>query len=186
MKKKILMVIASMMVILTANAQNSELKNEIGLYYGFGSASNIVSTITAIVGAAAGEQSNFWGPVGIEYFHHVTPVVAIGGMASIAGCDVANKSGNSNFTESYVSVMPAVKFNWLRKEYFGMYSGVAAGVMFVSADTKGDPNVRSDSGVYFMGQATAIGMEFGGAFRGFAELGFGEKGFLCAGIRYKF
>ena len=186
MKKMILMVVAAMMVTMTVNAQNSELKNEIGLYYGFGSASNVVSSISAIVGAAAGEQSNFWGPVGIEYYHHVTPVVAIGGMASIAGCNVGNKNGNSDFTERYITVMPAVKFNWLRKQYFGMYSGVAAGVMFVSADTKGDPTVKEDSQVYFMGHATALGLEFGGAFRGFAELGFGEKGVLCAGIRYKF
>lgn len=186
MKKMILMVVAAMMVTMSANAQNSELKNEIGLYYGFGSASNVVSSLTAAFSGAVGDQSNFWGPVGIEYYYHVTPVVGVGGMASVAGCNVGNKNGQTDFTETFITVMPAVKFNWLRKEYFGMYSGVAAGIMFVSADTKGDPTVKGESKVYFMGNATALGLEFGGAFRGFAELGFGEKGFLCAGIRYKF
>ena len=39
----------------------------------------------------------------------------------------------------------------------------------------------------FMFQATALGAEFGGEqFRGFVELGVGEKGLLCAGLRYKF
>ena len=37
-----------------------------------------------------------------------------------------------------------------------------------------------------MFQASLIGAEFGKQFRGFAELGVGEQGFLLAGIRYKF
>jgi hypothetical protein len=39
----------------------------------------------------------------------------------------------------------------------------------------------------FIFQATAVGAEFGGErFRGFVEAGVGEKGLLCAGLRYKF
>jgi hypothetical protein len=38
-----------------------------------------------------------------------------------------------------------------------------------------------------MFQGTGIGLEAGSeAIRAFAELGFGEKGTLCAGLRYKF
>ena len=35
-------------------------------------------------------------------------------------------------------------------------------------------------------QASLLGVEFGGAFRGFVELGFGEQGIALAGLRYKF
>ncbi len=38
----------------------------------------------------------------------------------------------------------------------------------------------------FMAHVSALGMEFGGPFRGFVELGFGERGMLTAGVRYKF
>jgi len=187
MKKMTLMIVGILMATMNVNAQNSELKNEIGLFYGFGSASNVVSIITGAFSGAVGDQSNFWGPVGVEYYHHVTPVVAVGGIVSIAGCKVKDKNNSaSDFTESFYTFMPGVKFNWFRKEHFGMYSGVAAGIMIASGDTKGNPNVKGESEVYFMGQGTALGVEFGGAFRGFAELGFGEKGVLCAGIRYKF
>lgn len=31
--------------------------------------------------------------------------------------------------------MPSVKFNWLRKKSFGMYSALSAGVMFASIST---------------------------------------------------
>jgi hypothetical protein len=45
---------------------------------------------------------------------------------------------------------------------------------------------KSENITSFMGHATALGAEFGGPFRGFIELGFGERGMLSAGLRYKF
>ena len=39
------MIAAMMVAALTASAQDDNLKNEIGIYYGFGSASDIVSTV---------------------------------------------------------------------------------------------------------------------------------------------
>ena len=126
--KKMMMIAVMLVASLGVSAQNDELKNEIGVYYGFGAAPDIVST--------------------------------------------------------YYTVMPAVKFNWLRKDYFGMYSGVAAGLMVASLS--GSKNGGSDSKVDFMGHLTALGAEFGGQLRGFAELGFGERGVFTLGLRYKF
>ena len=37
-----------------------------------------------------------------------------------------------------------------------------------------------------MAHVSALGMEFGGPFRGCVESGFGERGMLTAGVRYKF
>jgi hypothetical protein len=37
-----------------------------------------------------------------------------------------------------------------------------------------------------MFQLSFIGVEFGSKFRGFAEAGIGDQGFIQAGIRYKF
>jgi hypothetical protein len=83
--------------------------------------------------------------------------------------------------------MPSVKFNWLRKNHFGMYSGVSAGIMIHSATQKVNGNKDTDSSVNFMFQLTGIGAEVGGEHvRGFAEFGVGEKGILCAGVRFKF
>jgi hypothetical protein len=87
--------------------------------------------------------------------------------------------------------MPSVKFNWLRRDHWGLYSALSAGVMFVSdkvsSNYHGDRKAGSDNVTCFMFQVTGIGIEAGGeALRGFAELGFGEKGALCAGLRYKF
>ena len=96
-----------------------------------------------------------------------------------------------DLTENFITVMPSVKFNWLRKKNFGMYSALSAGVMFASVSVDGaaknaDPDAKDETVTSFMFQATALGLEFGGNFRGFVEAGLGEKGLLCAGLRYKF
>ena len=179
--KKMMMIAAMLVASLSMNAQDDDLKNEIGVYYGFGAASDIVSTITTTISKSfsSSDQSGFWGPVDVEYYYHVTPVVGVGAMASIAGC----KWGEDGECKTkYYTVMPAVKFDWLRKTHFGMYSGLAAGIMIVSDSFKDE----SKSKVFFMGQLTALGAEFGGQqLRGFTELGFGERGMLTLGLRYK-
>lgn len=192
MKKILVMVVAAMMATVNVNAQD-ELKNEIGVFYGFESVSNIFSVYSNMFAAAAGDQSSFWGPVGVEYYYHVSPVVGLGAVAAYAGCKAEDeKTHKDDLSEIFITVMPSVKFNWLRKKHFGMYSGLSAGVMFLSVSTNdsakaSDPDAKDETLTSFMFQATALGVEFGGEqFRGFVEAGLGEKGTLCAGLRYKF
>ncbi len=192
MKKILLLVIATMMAVVNVNAQD-ETKNEFGVFYGTGSASDILSYITSSISAAAGDQSSFWGPVGAEYYYHVSPGVALGAVGAFAGCKAKDeKTGQNDLSETFITVMPSVKFNWLRKEHFGMYSALSAGVMFLSVSCNdnakaADPKAKDETLTTFMFQATALGMDFGGEqFRGFVEAGIGEKGLLCAGLRYKF
>ena len=132
-----------MMAVVNVNAQD-ETKNEFGVFYGTGSASDILSYITSSISAAAGDQSSFWGPVGAEYYYHVSPGVALGAVGAFA------VSCNDNAKAA-------------------------------------DPKAKDETLTTFMFQATALGMDFGGEqFRGFVEAGIGEKGLLCAGLRYKF
>ena len=98
-----------------------------------GSASNILSIITSSISAAAGDQSSFWGPIGVEYYYHVSPVVGVGAVAAYAGCKAEDeKTHQDDLTETFITVMPSVKFNWLRKKHFGLYSAASAGVLFCS------------------------------------------------------
>ena len=190
MKKTILMAVAALMATLSVSAQDE--KHEIGVFYGIESISNVASFVTSGLAASVGDQGSFWGPVGVEYYYHVSPVVAVGGVAEIAGCKAENeKTKSEDFSEKFITVMPSVKFNWLRKKSFGMYSGLSAGAMFVSltpsdAAKAQDSSFQDESITIFMFQATALGVEFGGKVRGFAEVGAGEKGYLCTGLRYKF
>ena len=192
MKKILILVVAALMATVGVNAQD-ELKHEVGAFYGIGSASNIFSAITSSISATAGDQSSFWGPIGVEYYYHVSPVVGLGAVAAYAGCKAEDKKTHKDdLSETFLTFMPSVKFNWLRKKHFGMYSGLSAGVMFLSVSANGnakasDPDAKDETLTSFMFQATALGVEFGSeAFRGFVEAGLGEKGEICAGLRYKF
>ncbi|MBR6015798.1 MAG: outer membrane beta-barrel protein [Prevotella sp.] len=191
--KKVFLTLFVALFSMSAQAQEQEFKHEIGVFYGFGSASDILSTYTSMFAAAAGDQSSWWGPVGVEYYYHISPVVGLGAVAEYASCKAMDEKNRTNdLNETFITVMPSVKFNWLRKKYFGMYSSLSAGAMFLSLSCDNnvkatDPDAKDETLVAFMFQATALGMEFGGsAFRGFVEAGIGEKGLLCAGLRYKF
>lgn len=192
MKKIILIAVVAMMATMNVNAQD-ELKNEIGVFYGVESASNILSIYSTIFSAAAGDQSSWWGPIGVEYYYHLSPVVAVGGVGVYAGCKaIDEKTNQMDLSETYITLMPSMKFNWLRKKHFGMYSALSAGVLFASisgneAAKRADSEAKDETITSFMFQATALGIEFGGRnIRGFVEAGLGEKGTLCGGLRYKF
>lgn len=191
MKKILVMLVVALMTTMNVIAQD-DTQHEIGVYYGFGSASDIFSILTNAISAAAGDQSSFVGPIGVEYYYRISPVVAVGGLASYATCKAEDKkTKKDDLTESFITIMPSVKFNWLRNNGFGMYSALSAGVMFLSVSfddsvKAADPDAQKETKAKFMFHATALGVEFGGNLRGFAELGFGEKGLLCAGLRYKF
>jgi len=195
MKRILLMAVVAMMATMSVNAQSDEPKHEVGIFYGIGSASDIISTYLEVFSYAVGGQSSYWGPIGAEYYYHISPVVGVGAIAEYAGCKVDAKNNSDACDLTYLTLMPAVKFNWLRKKHFGMYSGLAAGVMLASinpdSSVKGqlDNNgkeIKKETVTSFMFNATALGIEFGGNLRGFGELGIGEKGIFCFGLRYKF
>lgn len=177
MRKILLLVIAAMMVTVDMSAQD-EWKNEIAIAYGAGANTDIVSSI-ATAFFSGGKQSSFWGPISVEYFYRPDSKLGFGGIAAISGCKWKH---SDNAKTTYFTLMPAIKYNWLNKSHFSMYSKGAIGATLAS---NSDGN-ESKTKVSFNWQASLIGMEFGGAFRGFVELGMGEQGVALAGLRYKF
>ena len=85
--------------------------------------------------------------------------------------------------------MPTVKFNFVRKKNFGLYSKAGLGVTYrtESIDYDDGSEDYSEKALLFNWQLSFIGVEAGSPYmRAFAELGFGEQGIVCAGLRYKF
>ena len=89
-KTLLLLTTAAMMAAASVNAQD-EQRHEVGAFYGIESASNILSVYSSMFSAAAGDQSSWWGPAGVEYYYHISPVVAVGGVAVFAGCEAENE-----------------------------------------------------------------------------------------------
>lgn len=199
MKKMMMMVAVAIMTAMSVNAQNEDLKNELSLSYGFGSISQLGDGIgeglTLIIGNTEYDDGFILGPISVEYFRHLgNPRLAIGGFVSYSkwNSDILSRSGShekqGERKRNYFSVMPAIKWYWVNKNSFGLYSKAAVGAAFLNSTEKqfATNKEHDNNGTYFMFQASFIGAEFGGKFRGFAELGVGEQGFLLAGLRYKF
>jgi hypothetical protein len=197
MKKVILMVAVAFMTAMNVNAQNEDLRHELSLSYGFGSIAQFGDGIGEGIGLVFSNKEYddgfILGPITAEYFYHLNnPRVAVGGSFSYSkwDSDVLVKGSKEKVGEckrNFFSVMPSVKYYWINKNSFGLYSKLGAGIGFLSRTDKDQTNAeKSDNGCYFMFQLSVLGAEFGGKFRGFAELGIGDQGLLQAGIRYKF
>ena len=198
MKKIIVMAAVAMMAAMSASAQNGydETKHEIGITYGVGANSDIIDAYEKIGGALVGakyENEKYFGPISAEYFYHVKPWLGVGGIFAYGQSkqDVYTLgSKDGEMKNNYFTLMPAVKFDWLRKQHLGMYSKRAVGATLRNEKYISDTAVnkdKSDSELHLNWQASLLGIEAGSpTFRGFIELGTGEQGIALIGLRYKF
>ena len=195
MKKFMMTLMAAMLLCGTMNAQ--ENKHEISVSYGAGTTTDFIDgwgKVGALMftgGTTTFENEKHFGPIAAEYFYRISPVVGVGVIGVYEKTtEEAHYRGTKigKTTRSDISVMPAVKFNWLRKQNWGMYSKIGAGVTFEKKkETDDEKNTsKSDNATMFNFQVTALGVEFGKTVCGFAEVGFGEQGAVLAGRRYKF
>lgn len=184
-----------------SNSQIFDAFSDIGSVMG-GVIASAVPTGGTFVEHTSYDNKTVYPSISAEYTRHLSKVISVGGIAAFNGsksdmfCNWRDPSGNTTKREVgsankiFISVLPAVKFDWLRKKHFGMYSKLGVGATFWSEKQKvneGNKEVDSDSGVLFSFQASLVGAEAGGKnFRGFVELGVGEQGIFSAGLRYKF
>ncbi len=139
--------------------------------------------------------------ISAEYYYHINKVIGVGGIVAFNGLSrdmYGNWSDNSTGTvekrimgkakRTTISVLPAMKIDWLRRKHIGLYSKVALGVTFMYESQKADDGDDfTDTDPVFNFHASLIGFEGGSEhFRGFVELGMGEQGIGLAGLRYKF
>lgn len=200
MKKILLLVVAAMMATMSANAQNGydNTKHEVALSYGYLSNSQWLDAAFMSVNLFSGlnpVKGSAYGPISAEYFCHINNWLGVGAIFSF-GQISTNYDSMANGTEVYTkkntnfTLMPAVKFDWFRREHIGLYSKIGVGVLLCNMKTTpADPaEMPTNELVWgFNWQVSAIGFEFGGPqLRGFIEGGMGEQGVALVGIRYKF
>ena len=200
MKKKFIFAVVIMISAMGAKAQSDELRNEIGVSYGLGISligDGIGNGIGAgIFDALTGRKwtnDKQFGSLAVEYFRHLdNPRWAVGGIVTYSQCGEDVEYQNAKEGErirKYISVMPSVKYYYVDKKSFGLYSKLGVGGMLLnwnSKDTKSG-KTDSDSKIYLTCQITLLGLEAGSQnIRGFLEAGAGEQGIVLAGMRCKF
>ena len=200
MIKKIfaLTLFVSVCSVLNINAQESESKHEVSFGVGCLANSQILDLMTDLTGTTmtAGyvsyENEKFSIPLSVEYFYHINPLVGVGGIAvySHGKRDMLYDGElQGRMKTNYYTFIPAVKFNWLRKKNWGLYSKAGLGVSVRNQKWNWyDASHTNDSDTDFIinFQGTPIGVECGNQYYwGFLELGMGEQGIVNAGIRIK-
>lgn len=160
--------------------------NEISIEYGQFTAPQIAYTMSGIfgilftVGNFTLDNLTYTGSVGVEYYHYLNNVLAVGGCVinDYMTADQLNKEGEyqGKFDADFLSIMPGLKAQWFNYRHFGMYSKANIGALLLASG-------NFDAAVAV--QVSPVCCEFGGTkFRGFVEAGFGMQGVACAGIKY--
>lgn len=136
------------------------------------------------------ENTSWFGSLSAEYFCHVDPSVSIGAIACFSQDNddcLRNDVKIGDRTTRFITVMPAMKWDYLRRENFGMYMKFAAGYTLGHTNEEFDGNKHTSNNNFFNVQFSLLGVEGGVKnVRGFVELGFGEQGIALAGLRCKF
>ncbi|MBR6282981.1 MAG: hypothetical protein IKR25_01635 [Muribaculaceae bacterium] len=198
MKKIAVALMCMILATGTAVARNydaDEPKSEISVGYGLPlNASNMCEFLAA--GWTGGlsnkdlDKDRYVGPLTLEYFYHVTPVIGVGavGVYSYHKGVYVNAGTPEDQSSTYLTIMPSVKVNWLRRDNWGLYSKIAFGYSYCKyKNAEEGKEARTDTGSCANFQASIIGAEVGGrSVRGFVELGFGEQGVGLAGVRFRF
>lgn len=197
----LLLLLFSVSNIMARGNYEYETKHDIGISYGALSTSQFsdifenLTLVTATFGGVRLENEKSFGPLAVEYFYHFKPWFSVGAIGvytqSVNDMYVGDNQFIGEYKNCYYTIMPGAKFDWLRTQYFGMYSKVALGVTFRSNSTK-DSDVEVDekdevNSVQFNLQASLVGLEAGTPrIRAFTEFGFGEQGLFNFGVRAKF
>ena len=200
MKKLIFMVTAALMMAVNVNAQEGyeDTKHDVSITFGVGSNSQWIDAFEDIFDGYSYDNDRYMEPISAEYFYHINKMLGLGAIFVYGNHkqDLYDRWSSSKdkirigkSSNSYYTLMPAVKFNFVRKKNFGLYSKAALGVTYrtESIDYIDGSDDYDEKGLLLNWQLSFIGVEAGSPYlRGFAELGIGEQGIVCAGIRYKF
>lgn len=88
--------------------------------------------------------------------------------------------------KAYYSFVPAVRFNWLRREDYKMYSGIGLGFSLFAEKMHYPGGQMRMYELVPAFSITWIGVSFGHTWYGFAELTSGTLGFGQIGVGYRF
>lgn len=216
--KKIALIAIAALTAMSVNAQYYNTKHEVQVSVGSASNSEIISGLSEAFGSlgeimvtsimTAGnvyafdsyENEKYLPSLAVGYYYNVSKMVAVGGYFAMNGMtrdiyghlntqtrDSKKKVGESD--RYNFSLIPSVKFHWVRTKYFGFYSKVGIGAMLMTEKAESDNGgtSKSDSDLMFDFDITPIGLDGGTEhIRAFAEFGLSEQGMLCGGLRYKF
>lgn len=200
MEKRKMFFIAIICLLLGVNvsAQKRELKVSYGAFTSneflqiFG---DEIMTTALTMGNYSSSNSKSIGAFSVDYTYALSKRLRIGGafvfdannknVSYDKGVKAAGKTNNYYFT-----VMPQATFAYVTKPCFELYSGLALGASMrrETFNPAASTTYKKEVNTVFLPafQVNAIGVRVGKTLAGFAEVGFGAKGMVNAGVSYRF
>lgn len=188
MKKLCLIVSLLCSVVLGANAQDYETpSDEISVGWGLLSIPNMAGVLSFAASSIISDDIEYGmatGAITAQYMHNFNDKLGIGISGTYESVKAEHK--NIDWTDKYVSIMPTVRYKWLRREKIAVYSRVAAGVLINSYEDHSDIlKSEKKTDTEFGWQVSLGGVEYGNKkLSGFLEGGFGYQGMVIAGVRF--
>lgn len=171
-------------------------KHEVNLTYSDGipisfadGFSNALSS--AILGQKLNSKTTSSGNFGLGYRNQITERIRVGGDIAFQQEQTEqfdkNNKAIAKRTNNYFMVMPAMSFSYIKTAWLDFYGSAAAGVI-LDKYTSTEPNKAAvkDNTTDFAFQVNPAGIRVGKKLGAFAEVGFGYRGIISAGLNYKF
>lgn len=167
-------------------------RHEVSVSYGTLPITNFVGIFSNLfVGVFTGKLSNISsiGATSLNYLYRINKTIGVGATFSFSSLNADVRNTEDVISQSYYSIMPQIKFNWLNRDLVTLYSRLNVGVTYLALRrTYEAPGSESQTGCVWapMFQLSPIGIEVGRRIAGYAEAGWGATGLLIVGIRGKF
>lgn len=192
MKKSIVALACPLIISLQSTAQDQLRHHELTAGYGTLSTNEIIGTFsdflaTGITGGNYSKTDNRWlGNLILSY--KFTPINKLEvGLTYVYNRNTATINSNNvpsgKATTTYHTLAAEVQYNYINKPFFRLYS--AAGAGFTTYMERYNPkvgNTEKNTSGNFNFQISPIGIKFGDHIGAMAELGFGYKGIINAGL----
>ena len=194
-KTAFLSVVMAFLFISSINAQSK--KSEVDLGVGIWSSNQIIGTMSDIIASAflptgiSMDNSSYIGALHLGYKYSLSYRFALGPVFTYdtgTSDAVANNEKAGKFTNNYYSLSLEADYKFINRDKLKLYALVGAGGTIFNQVYKDNKTgeKHGENQTFFNFQVTPIGIKYGSSFGAFAELGFGYKGILCAGLFYRF
>jgi len=181
-----------LMILSSSSLKSQERPNQFSAGYGVITIDEELAIIESVISSVITvgnynlENQQMSGAFVFTYNYALSKIVHLGGAfvyENITEDVMVSKEKKGEFKRDFYTIAAEGRFSYLNASFFQMYSGVGAGVTFNTdkfISTDGSEN--SDSQTHFNFQINLLGLRVGNAFGAYAELGYGYKGIVNAGI----
>jgi hypothetical protein len=194
-KVTLLLGLATFLFIFSTNAQSK--KSEVDLGVGVWSSNQIIGTMSDIIASvflpegASMKNSSSPGAFHLGYKYSLSERIALGPVFIFdmnTSDAVVGDVKPGKFTSNYYTLSLEGDYKYVNLDKLKLYVLLGAGGTILNQTYKDNQTGKKndEKQAFFNFQVTPVGVKYGDSFGVFAELGFGYKGILSAGLFYRF